>query len=73
MIPGFTRALFGILVNVLIDPEMTELSRVLLRRVCVWVRYTSPGLPQETTVPSLVRYLPAPLSPSNPTNSFLPI
>ena len=71
----FDNALFGILVNVLLDPEIILFSKVLLVNVCVCVKYTSPGESQNTVAPSLLRYLPAPVSPLTtiplPVNSKL--
>ena len=38
VIPELTRALFGILVRVLLLAEIVQLSKVLLVSVCVWVK-----------------------------------
>ena len=59
----FERAAFGILLRVLADPEITHEVKVLFSKTWFCVRYTSPGVPHETTVPLLVRYFPAPVSP----------
>ena len=59
----FERAAFGMLERVLADPEITHEVKVLFSKTWFCVRYTSPGVPHETTVPLLVRYFPAPVSP----------
>ena len=63
VIVEFERALFGMLLSVLDDPEIIHEVNVLLVNVWFWFRYTSPGVPHNTEVPSLDRYLPAPVSP----------
>ena len=62
VIPELTKELFGMSLKVLRAAEITQDSNVLLVSVWVCVRYTSPGFPQKTVVPLLVKYFPAPVS-----------